>query len=305
MSGAPDYSTYLNVKKINVAQTANANTSVVKFRVPNRLDGYFPLYKSIKLPINAFVSNKFTQYGGVLPPFTPLTITGLTTWLDAQDPSSYQPSGSNILTWTDKTTSKYVFSPILSSYPTLSTLNGYTAFTFGANAGMKSSSIPITTSYTVFIVTNRPSGTGFQFLVKFNSAANSYFFLGATSGFYATFAGNGVTSWWDTSANTPNVTVGSSAIMLEAVNDGSLIYPYTNGTVQNTKTGTTATTTGIALGSDQTGGQGWLGNVGEFLYFNTPLIKTDRERIEGYLAWKWGLVASLPLNHPYKNSPTG
>lgn len=26
-------------------------------------------------------------------------------------------------------------------------------------------------------------------------------------------------------------------------------------------------------------------------------------RIQGYLAWKWGLVANLPVNHPFKNAP--
>jgi hypothetical protein len=29
---------------------------------------------------------------------------------------------------------------------------------------------------------------------------------------------------------------------------------------------------------------------------------TNRQLIEGYLAWKWGLVANLPADHPYKNS---
>jgi len=28
-----------------------------------------------------------------------------------------------------------------------------------------------------------------------------------------------------------------------------------------------------------------------------------RYKVEGYLAWKWGLVANLPSGHPYKNLP--
>jgi hypothetical protein len=31
--------------------------------------------------------------------------------------------------------------------------------------------------------------------------------------------------------------------------------------------------------------------------------EVSRQRVEGYLAWKWGLVDSLPSNHPYKNKP--
>jgi hypothetical protein len=30
---------------------------------------------------------------------------------------------------------------------------------------------------------------------------------------------------------------------------------------------------------------------------------SNRERVEGYLAWKWGLVSKLPITHPYKNYP--
>ena len=28
----------------------------------------------------------------------------------------------------------------------------------------------------------------------------------------------------------------------------------------------------------------------------------DRQKLEGYLAWKWGLQASLPSDHPYKSA---
>ena len=41
----------------------------------------------------------------------------------------------------------------------------------------------------------------------------------------------------------------------------------------------------------------------EVLMFNSTLSTTDRQKLEGYLAWKWGSVASLPAGHPYKNSP--
>jgi hypothetical protein len=32
-------------------------------------------------------------------------------------------------------------------------------------------------------------------------------------------------------------------------------------------------------------------------------IATDRQKLEEYLAWKWGLQGSLPPTHPYKNFP--
>jgi hypothetical protein len=29
----------------------------------------------------------------------------------------------------------------------------------------------------------------------------------------------------------------------------------------------------------------------------------NRQKLEGYLAWKWGMVPNLPVDHPYKTSP--
>ncbi len=45
------------------------------------------------------------------------------------------------------------------------------------------------------------------------------------------------------------------------------------------------------------------GYMGEVLYYNTTLTTLQIQQIEGYLAWKWGLVSQLPAAHPYKNFP--
>ena len=46
----------------------------------------------------------------------------------------------------------------------------------------------------------------------------------------------------------------------------------------------------------------WVGYINEVIVYNTALTTTQRQQIEGYLAWKWGLQASLPSGHPYQNS---
>jgi hypothetical protein len=40
----------------------------------------------------------------------------------------------------------------------------------------------------------------------------------------------------------------------------------------------------------------------EFLCFSTYLNTADRQRIEGYLAWKWGMQSRLPTGHPYRSA---
>jgi hypothetical protein len=42
----------------------------------------------------------------------------------------------------------------------------------------------------------------------------------------------------------------------------------------------------------------WIGKLGELVIFNSPLTDDQTIKIEGYLARKWGLTASLPSNHP-------
>ena len=44
------------------------------------------------------------------------------------------------------------------------------------------------------------------------------------------------------------------------------------------------------------------GDYGELLVYNTELSVNDIEKIEGYLAHKWGLIGSLASAHPYKST---
>lgn len=41
-------------------------------------------------------------------------------------------------------------------------------------------------------------------------------------------------------------------------------------------------------------------NYNELIITNTVLSLSERQKIEGYLAWKWGLQSSLPVSHPYR-----
>jgi hypothetical protein len=55
------------------------------------------------------------------------------------------------------------------------------------------------------------------------------------------------------------------------------------------------------LGSDgSTGIDGW---VAEIYFTNAKQTTADRQKNEGYLAWKWGLQGNLDPTHPYKSSP--
>lgn len=49
--------------------------------------------------------------------------------------------------------------------------------------------------------------------------------------------------------------------------------------------------------------KGWIGKIGEIIILNEEPSEQLRQEIEGYLAWKWGLVEFLPGDHPWKKEP--
>jgi methionine-rich copper-binding protein CopC len=63
------------------------------------------------------------------------------------------------------------------------------------------------------------------------------------------------------------------------------------GAYQNSS-GTTPPTAGSYLN----------GVISEVVVVQTAMSDTDRQKLEGYLAWKWGMQANLPVGHPYKSA---
>ena len=58
--------------------------------------------------------------------------------------------------------------------------------------------------------------------------------------------------------------------------------------------------TSINLGASEGEASSIEGYIAEVVAFAD---NSKQEIVEGYLAWKWGLVANLPVGHPYKNQP--
>jgi hypothetical protein len=86
---------------------------------------------------------------------------------------------------------------------------------------------------------------------------------------------------------------------------GSNIRIRTNGGSETiTATSATFTLTGtLQLGRNYNSDIYCLdGEIAEVIFTNAALSNTNRQLIEGYLAWKWGLQANLPNDHPYKNA---
>jgi len=79
----------------------------------------------------------------------------------------------------------------------------------------------------------------------------------------------------------------------------------TKGTAQAFQTaGSTSDTdsAGVGIGArDQQQDENYDGAIAEIVIVEGDVSDATREKIEGYLAWKWGLQDSLPAGHPYKS----
>ena len=90
-------------------------------------------------------------------------------------------------------------------------------------------------------------------------------------------------------------------------NNATTNYSF-NGTLVNADFAYTygTPTFNFSIGNRELGTAGatyWDGDHHEIIAMNSAVSTSDRQKIEGYLAWKWGIEGNLPIGHPYKDAP--
>lgn len=247
--------------------------------------------------------------------------TSLLMWLDVEDSSTIVLNGSTVSQWSDKsgnnnhatqataasqpaynaTYSSPATPPKGTSVPaivtsvanqnfvtpiTLNTLSGYTMIAVMARTGNLSPGVASLLAGTSNVTSATPTklqwrtGTNdAQFIHQATSALTST----ATAAFSTNLFGIAGTSWNGSIAN-------ASMNGTLAANSAS---PFTSG-FDNTP---------LYLFGVGTTSRGFIGATLEFVMTRTALATSERQQLEGYLAWKWGLQANLPVSHPYYNLP--
>ena len=253
--------------------------------------------------------------------FVPTQISGCSLWLDGADPAGngvIPANGTSITSWVDKSLSgntcsnaSSINSPVLYS----SILNGKPVLSFTGPAVLNTTTsqwldntvmtFP-NTKNTIFALVYNDNSTSKSF------TANNYIISGRADALisyssysgnnFATFIGSG-SGWNDLNTNTPSQNMNGVWAITGMTLNTNVLTPYYNGTALNTKSGTMGSTTGFIIGDAPSGyrGQCWNGYMAEIIMFPTVLGNTQRQQVEGYLAWKWGLQGNLPAGHPYKN----
>ena len=94
-------------------------------------------------------------------------------------------------------------------------------------------------------------------------------------------------------------------VIVGAVRTSGTSRLFIDGSVQTETTSTAAnlTNSAVKLGSESSQFGAWSGVIYEVIVGRGTLTDSDRERIEGYLAHKYGRQGSLPSTHKYRFGP--
>lgn len=250
------------------------------------------------------------------PIFSVTAIAGLQLWLDGSDSSSSSMAltGATITTWKDKsgngnnTTAAGGTTTLLTN-----AINGLSVASF-TNTYFTG---PFATAFTgtqiqCFAVAMMNSSTGAygRILSLAQPATNDF---NTTTGQFSFTRNNGTLALMvgrNSSYLSTAIPAYLTPFLIQSGHNGATEFIGVNGTLtpssQNTGVGTAFNITGFGVGTNtatgDTGGY-WYGYIGEILYYTGLLTTAQRQQVEGYLAWKWGLQGSLPAGHPYKNGP--
>jgi len=231
--------------------------------------------------------------------FNPRQIANCGLWLDAADPSTFTyQSGSNVSIWTDKTSgiqAQYSVAAGSVNYPVSgSNINGRNALFFNQSSLLATLTQSVTTrSYFAVL----------QILSPNTNPDGNILWPGTTVGGFARGGSISVNSSNIVFAN-QNVanllnlayTVGSPLILSITFNNGT-VGMWNTGGGTTSSTGQSSSVLGFSGSTDNIIYIGGVGGVytssgfllGEFLEYNAALSTRDRQQVEGYLAWKWGL----------------
>jgi CTP:molybdopterin cytidylyltransferase MocA len=229
--------------------------------------------------------------------WTPAALgSGLALWLDADDASTLTLNGSTVAHWADKSgNNRHVSQAVSARQPALTTLGTRTALAFnGSTTWMtRAATFGLSQSITSFTVAQTADVSQLRFIFDNNARMIAGFSGGSSFGL---FAGAWLTG--------PGPVANAPFVGSYVANAGSS-QVFRDGTqIVSGNAGTGGVSTNFSVGARFSGNQYfWFGPIAEIILVTSTLPTADRQRVEGYLAHKWGLAANLPAGHPYRNTP--
>jgi len=253
---------------------------------------YNPMIPNLILP--APLANPLTTTNTTLITLNPTQIAGCALWLDAADANSVSVTAGNVTAWRDKSGSGYIITATSGSQPTY-TIN---TISFNGSQFFSTNYTSFPAAESIFIIVNQSVAVGEGNFIHPNQIGGRQLFINVSSNLETAKASQISLL----SAGTISI---NNRILIETTNTGTSLNHFINGINQGSTTvtaysGSLATTT---IGARSSGSSAITGSINEIVIFNSALSTAQRQQIEGYLAWKWGLQASLQITHPYYYNP--
>lgn len=227
-------------------------------------------------------------------------------WYDA-DAITGVSNGSDIGTWSDSSGNGYTASSFGGAIYTTNSQNGLPAIVYDgtSNARIYLSNTNIVSGasdmWMYMVGDTDPSLTPQPVTISGTSTSDTLvaFHFRSTNDLWFRYNGSSL-------ANTKAVGYATSGWKVTGLRtESSTLYGYQDGsslTLSNPSISNplpTQTAAALMFGS-RTGNMS--DTIGEVLIGVGVLSDSDRQRVDGYLAHKWGLTANLPISHPYKSS---
>lgn len=241
----------------------------------------------------------------------PNQLANLFAWYDASDSSTITQSGGSVSQWDDKKGSADLVQTTGADQPTTNanTINSLNVIDMDGDHMIAPMSISDTDFSAFFVCEKIGTPTSGDAAMTFYDSA-----LANDSSTVATalvgYLPNDTQLKTDRAAVTLTETHPGVGVpyLYGAVFDGTNLLISLNGSTQTTGSTGTFTIDNLLLN----GRWGSVGpapfafgrrRYGEMVVVSNGLSTSDRQKVEGYLAWKWGLQRDLPREHPYRSGP--
>jgi len=266
--------------------------------------------------------------------WTPASIT-TALWLDAADASTITEIGGAVSQWDDKSgNGRHASQSTPASRPTYTTAgqNGQNVLTFdGSDDGLTlAANLSLGTQHSIFVAAKNSATitasssaqlllSGDDYTYPSTTTSKLVFGVGNTTGnltnerIYSLVlaydaAGTNVFGYGKTNSDIPGGFIVSSSF----ISTGNVFSGRLNGATDfattSTAGGYSTTNTRFPTNLRSIGyryvnnNNFWSGQIWEVIVAPSYLPIATVDKIEGYLAHKWGLTANLPADHPYKTA---
>jgi hypothetical protein len=241
-------------------------------------------------------------------PWTPAELT-IAAWYDASDAATITATGGAVSEWRDKSgNTRHATQGTPANQPAYIAegLNGRHVVQFDGANDFFSVDLDFLAgvSHSAFIVTKPTHFSNIYGAASASQGANSLHVGFNGANYRMNYWGNNFTP-----ARSANFLAGNANVMNYAWRTGVGKEIFANGRSEgsNTDAGNIGTMAGGGrIGHTTTGSHSAFGgDIAEIIMLTGAVDASTRQTIEGYLAHKWGLATSLPVDHPFEDAAPG